>query len=129
MIVCNGTAALTAKAATTTLPIVFATGGDPVALGLVASLNRPGGNVTGLSFFTGELGEKRLELLRHLVPKATTIAVLVHPNTTRTEAERRDLQAAAQAIGQQLIILDASTGRDIEAAFPTFVQRAAGALL
>jgi putative ABC transport system substrate-binding protein len=67
--------------------------------------------------------------LRHLVPKATTIAVLVHPNTTQTEAERRDLQAAAQAIGQQLIILDASTGRDIEAAFATFVQRGTGALL
>jgi putative tryptophan/tyrosine transport system substrate-binding protein len=129
VIVCNGIAALTAKAATTTLPIVFATGGDPVALGLVASFNRPGGNVTGVSFFTGALGEKRLELLRQLVPKTTTIAVLVHPNTTQTEAERRDLQAAAQAIGQQLIILDASTDRDIEAAFGTFVQRGAGALL
>jgi hypothetical protein len=123
VIVCNGIAALTAKAATTTVPIVFATGGDPVALGLVASFNRPGGNVTGVSFFTGELADKRLELLRQLVPKATTIAVLVHPNTTQTEAERRDLQVAAQAVGQQLIILDAGTDRDIEAAFSTFVQR------
>jgi putative ABC transport system substrate-binding protein len=112
VIVCNGIAALTAKAATTTVPIVFATGGDPVALGLVASFNRPGGNVTGVSFFTGELADKRLELLRQLVPKATTIAVLVHPNTTQTEAERRDLQVAAQAVGQQLIILDAGTDRD-----------------
>ena len=123
VIVCNGIAALTAKAATTTVPIVFATGGDPVALGLVASFNRPGGNVTGVSFFTGELADKRLELLRQLVPKATTIAVLVHPNTTQTEAERR------QAVGQQLIILDAGTDRDIEAAFSTFVQRGAAALL
>jgi ABC-type uncharacterized transport system substrate-binding protein len=129
VIVCNGIAALTAKAATTTVPIVFATGGDPVALGLVASFNRPGGNVTGVSFFTGVLGEKRLELLRQLVPKATTIAVLVHPNTTQTEAERRDLQATPQAVGQQLIILDVGTDRDIEAAFATFVQRGAGALL
>jgi len=129
VIVCNGIAALTAKAATTTVPIVFATGGDPVALGLVASFNRPGGNVTGVSFFTGELADKRLELLRQLVPKATTIAVLVHPNTTQTEAERRDLQVAAQAVGQQLIILDAGTDRDIEAAFSTFVQRGAAALL
>ena len=75
------------------------------------------------------LGEKRLELLRQLVPKATTIAVLVHPNTTQTEAERRDLQATPQAVGQQLIILDVGTDRDIEAAFATFVQRGAGALL
>ena len=129
VIVCNGIAALTAKAATTTVPIVFATGGDPVALGLVASLNRPGGNVTGASFFTGVLGEKRLELLRQLVPKATTIAVLVHPNTTQTEAERRDLQATPQALGQQLIILDVGTDGDIEAAFATVAQRGAGALL
>jgi putative tryptophan/tyrosine transport system substrate-binding protein len=129
VIVCNGIAALTAKAATTTVPIVFATGGDPVALGLVASFNRPGGNVTGVSFFTGVLGEKRLELLRQLVPKATTIAVLVHPNTTQTEAERRDLQATPQVVGQQLIILDVGTDRDIEAAFATFAQRGAGALL
>jgi putative tryptophan/tyrosine transport system substrate-binding protein len=129
VIVCNGIAALTAKAATTTVPIVFATGGDPVALGLVASFNRPGGNVTGVSFFTGVLGEKRLELLRQLVPKATTIAVLVHPSTTQTEAERRDLLATPQAVGQELIILDVGTDRDIEAAFATLAQRGAGALL
>ena len=111
------------------MPIVFATGGDPVRDGLVASLNRPGGNVTGVVFFAAVLGAKRLELLRQLVPKATTIAMLVNPNTSNTEAERRDVQAAAQAIGQQLIILDVSSDRDIETAFATFVQRGAGALL
>jgi ABC-type uncharacterized transport system substrate-binding protein len=121
--------ALAAKAATTTIPIVFAGGGDPVQEGLVASLNHPGGNVTGVSFFAGALGPKRLELLLKLVPKATTIAVLVNPNTTETEAERRDVQAAAQAIGRQLIIVDVNSDRDIELAFATFAQRGASALL
>ena len=111
------------------MPIVFATGGDPVALGLVASFNRPGGNVTGVVFFTGVLGAKRLELLRLLVPTATKVGVLVNPNSPETEAERRDVQAAAQAIGQQLLILDAGSERDIETAFATFGQRGAGALL
>ena len=129
VIAANGIAALAAKAATTTVPIVFATGGDPVAQRLVASFNRPGGNITGVSFFAGVLGAKRLELLRQLVPKATTIAMLMIPNSPNTEAERRDVQAAAQAIGQQLIILDVSSDRDIEAAFATFVQHGAGALL
>ncbi len=129
VIVGNSPAARAAKAATTTVPIVFAYGGDPVRDGLVASLNRPGGNVTGVVFIAGVLGAKRLELLRQLLPKATTIAVLVNPNTPDTEAERSDVQAAAQALGQQLIILDASSDRDIETAFATFVQRGAGALL
>jgi len=129
VIVGNNISALAAKAATTTVPIVFADGGDPVRDGLVASLNRPGGNVTGVVFFAGVLGEKRLDLLRQLVPKATTIAMLVYPNTADTEAERRDVQAAALAIGQQLIMFDASSDRDIETAFATFVQRGAGALL
>jgi len=125
----DNVAALAAKAATKTIPIVFAGGGDPVQEGLVASLNRPGGNVTGVNFFAGVLGPKRLELLLQLVPKATTIAVLVNPNTTETEEERRDVQAAARAIGRQLVILDVSSDRDIELAFATFAQRGAGALL
>jgi putative ABC transport system substrate-binding protein len=129
VIVGNTDAALAAKAATTTVPIVFASGSDPVRDGLVASLNRPGGNVTGLVYFSAVLGAKRLELLRQLVPGATTIAVLVNPNTPLTEAERKDVQAAAQAIGQQLIIIDISSDRDIETAFAAFVQRGAGALL
>jgi putative ABC transport system substrate-binding protein len=129
VIVGNTDSALAAKAATTTVPIVFATGSDPVRDGLVASLNRPGGNVTGVSFFSGVLGAKRLELLRQVVPRATIMAMLVSPNTPVTEAERRDVQAAAQAIGQQLVIFDVSSERDIETAFATFVQHGAGALL
>ena len=129
VIVGNTDAALAAKAATATVPIVFASGSDPVRDGLVASLNRPGGNVTGLVYFSAVLGAKRLELLRQLVPGATKIAVLVNPNTPLTEAERKDVQAAAQVIGQQLIIIDISSDRDIETAFATFVQRGASALL
>ena len=129
VIVGNNIAAFAAKAATTTVPIVFAGGGDPVKDGLVASLNRPGGNVTGVVFISGVLGPKRLELLRQLVPKAKTIGLLVNPINPNTEAERRDVQAAAQALGQQLIILDVSSESEIEPAFATFVQRGAGALL
>jgi putative ABC transport system substrate-binding protein len=129
VIVGDNVSALAAKAATKTVPIVFAGGGDPVQEGLVASLNRPGGNVTGVNFFTGVLGAKRLELLRQLVPNATTIAVLVQPNTIQTEAERIDLQAAAREIGQQPLILDAGSDHDVEAAFAIFVQRRADALL
>jgi putative tryptophan/tyrosine transport system substrate-binding protein len=129
VIVANNNAALAAKAATKAIPIVFATGSDPVRDGLVASFNRPGGNVTGVSFFAGVPGAKRLDLLHRLVPKATTIGMLVNPNSPDTEAERRDVQAAAQALGQQLIILDVSNDRDIETAFATFMQRGAGALL
>jgi putative tryptophan/tyrosine transport system substrate-binding protein len=127
VIVGNTASALAAKAATTTVPIVAA-GGDLVAYGLVASLNRPGANVTGVSFFGVVLGAKRLELLRQLVPKGTTIGLLVNPNSPDTEAERRDVQAAALAVGQQLIGIDAGSDRDIETALATFAQRGAGAL-
>ena len=129
VIVANNDAALAAKAATTTVPIVFATGGDPVGEGLVASLNRPGGNVTGVVFLNSLIGAKRLELLRQLVPKATTIGVLVYPHSPTTAADRKYVQDAAQALGQQLLVLDVSSDRDIETAFATFVQRGAGALL
>jgi putative ABC transport system substrate-binding protein len=129
VIVANSPAAFAAKAATTTVPIVFAGGSDPVRDGLVASLNRPGGNITGVVFIASALAPKRLELLRQLVPKATTIGVLVNPNSVETEAERSDLQAAAQTVGQQLIIADVSSDRDIDTALATFIQRGAGALL
>jgi putative tryptophan/tyrosine transport system substrate-binding protein len=136
MIVGNTPAALAAKAATTTVPIVFTTGSDPVELGLVSSLNRPGGNVTGVSFLAAALGAKRLELLRLLVPKPSTIAVLGSLGSPEVEADRRrlsrdarDVQVAAQVIGQQLIVVDVGSDADIETAFATFVQRGAGALL
>jgi putative ABC transport system substrate-binding protein len=128
VIVGNTVAAIAAKTATTAIPVVFYTGGDPVEVGLVASLNRPGGNITGVSFFGNVLGAKRLELLRKLVPQVTTIAMLVNPSPD-AEPERRDVEATARAIGQQVIILDASSDRDIETAFATFAQRGVGALL
>jgi len=129
MILAAGGSGLAAKAATTTIPIVFTHGGDPVREGLVASLNRPGGNATGVVFFSSVLGAKRMELLRQLVPKETTFGVLVNPNIPETQAERTDVQAAAQAIEQQVVILDVRSDRDIETAFATFVQRGVGALL
>jgi putative tryptophan/tyrosine transport system substrate-binding protein len=129
LIVGDGNVAAAAKSATTNVPIVFATGSDPVRDGVVASLNRPGGNVTGVVFFNAVLGAKRLALLRQLVPKATTIGMLVNPNVPNTEAERKDVQAAALATGQQLIMLDVRSERDIETAFATLIQRGASALL
>jgi putative tryptophan/tyrosine transport system substrate-binding protein len=120
---------LAAKAATSTVPIVFTTGGDPVRDGFVASLNRPGGNVTGVSFFNSVLAAKRLELLHQIVPKATIIAAMSEDSSSPDiEAERRDLLAAAQAIGQQLIVLDVSIDREIETAITALVQRGVGAL-
>ncbi len=130
VIVGNSIAATAAKAATTSIPIVFITGTDPVRDGMVASLNRPGSNVTGVAFLTGALGAKRLELLRQMVPRATgIIAVLVYPNTPETEAERRDLKAAATAIGQQLIILEAKNDSEVEAAFASLRAHDVGALI
>jgi putative ABC transport system substrate-binding protein len=130
LIVGNTPSALAAKSANTTVPIVFVTGGDPVMQGFVSSLNRPGGNATGVSFLTSASGTKRLELLRQIMPKAAAIAMLVdvNPNLPQAENERRDVQAAAHAIGQELIVVEAGSDRDIEAAFATFTQRGAGAL-
>ena len=129
LIVGNTPAALAAKAATTTVPIVFASGGDPVKLGLVASLNRPGGNVTGVSFISTELGAKQLGLLRELRPGAARIAVLVDPKFPTTEGFVSELRAAASVIGQQIEVLYASSDREIEAALTTVVHRGAAALL
>jgi putative tryptophan/tyrosine transport system substrate-binding protein len=109
VIVANGPAALAAKAATTTIPIVFLTGFDPVPFGLVASLNRPGGNLTGVSNLNAELGPKRLELLHELVPTATLMAVLVNQSNSNAESQTSDLQAAARSLGLQLHVLQAST--------------------
>jgi putative tryptophan/tyrosine transport system substrate-binding protein len=121
-------AALAAKAATTTIPIVFGVGEDPVKLGLVASLARPGGNLTGINFFAGEITAKRLALLHELVPKAVRIAVLVNPaNIASTEAIK-DIPEAARAMGLQIQVLNASTSREIEAAFATLVRDRADAL-
>src|ERR1700756_2972974 len=112
--------ALAAKAASSMIPIVFLTGGDPVQLGLVASLNRPGSNVTGVTTLAVELGQKQLELLHELIPKATAIALLVNPtNPSLSEPTTKNLQAAAGTLGLQLRVLYASTEREIDAAFTT----------
>ena len=122
-------AVLAARAATTTIPIVFTVGGDPVRDGLVSSLNRPGGNATGASLFFGELIAKRLELLRELVPTAVRIAALVNPsNATETETIQRDLAVAARAMGLQIHVVNASTSREINLAFATFVRERPDAL-
>ena len=123
------TAAAAAKSATTTIPIVFSGGGDPVEIGLVASLNRPGGNVTGVSSMAGELGSKRVGLLQELVPRAARLAVLINPNNPLAEAFVADIRAAAPAVGQQLEVLTASTSQGIDAAFATLVETRADALL
>jgi ABC-type uncharacterized transport system substrate-binding protein len=122
-------AAFAAKAATTIIPIVFVGALDPVKAGLVASLNRPGGNVTGVTFIGASLGAKRLELARELVPNAGVIAVLTHPNSPDASEELRDLNTAAKAIGQELLVVSATSDRDFEAAFASVVQHRAGAVL
>jgi len=121
-------AALAAKRATYTVPVVFLTGGDPVELGLVASINRPGGNVTGISFLVNKLVAKRLELLTELAPRATTLGMLIDPNNPNTEADTRDAQAAASTLGRNLIVLKAATRGDLDAAFATLVQQQIAAL-
>ena len=129
VIVSNSLAAHDAKAATATIPIVFTSGSDPVRDGLVTSLNRPGGNVTGIVFINGALSSKRLELIRQLAPKATTIAALVNPHTPETDSEIRDVEAAAQTMGQALVVLNVASTGDIEAAFSTMGARGVGALI
>jgi putative ABC transport system substrate-binding protein len=122
-------AALAAKAATTTIPIVFGVGADPIELGLVASVARPGGNATGINFFVADIAAKRLGLLHDLVPKAVRIAVLINPaNASTAEATLRDMPEAARAVGLQIVVVNASTGREIEAAFATLVRERADAL-
>jgi putative ABC transport system substrate-binding protein len=121
--------ALAAKAVTTTTPIVFTMGSDPVAAGLVASLNRPGGNLTGVTGLNVAVGAKRLELLHELLPTAITIGLLVNPTNPNVETLSRELQTAARALGLQLHVLHASTERDFETVFTTLVQLRAGGLV
>jgi putative tryptophan/tyrosine transport system substrate-binding protein len=128
VIVANSIAALAAKAATSTVPIVFVTGSDPIGDGLVTSFSRPSGNVTGISFLSAGSSGKRLELLRQLVPGAATIAALVDPRTAETLAERRDLEAAAQAVRQRLFVVEIREDRELEPAFASMVEQKAGAL-
>ena len=128
VIVANVLAALAAKNVTATVPIVFATGSDPVKDGLVASLNRPGGNVTGVSFVSGALATKRLEILRQIAPNAITFAMLVNLDAGESQLEQREVQSAAQAIGQKIIVLDVNNAADIETAFATMAARSVDAL-
>jgi putative ABC transport system substrate-binding protein len=131
VIAANDTASsIVAKAATTTIPIVFASGADPVKLGLVASLNRPGGNVTGVTFVVAELGAKLLGLLHELQPGAVRVGVLVDPNFAPTQSFVSDVQAAVLSIGKQIeVLVEASTGRDIDTAFGSLAQKPIDALL
>jgi putative ABC transport system substrate-binding protein len=122
-------AALAAKQATTTIPIVFTSGADPVTAGLVASLGRPGGNVTGMSLFYAGLVSKRLGLLRDLIPKADVIAFLVNPNRVEGESQLKDVLAAAHIIGQQLVVANAVNESEIDMAFAAFASRQARGLL
>jgi putative tryptophan/tyrosine transport system substrate-binding protein len=117
------TAAMAAKAATGTIPIVFAIGADPVDLGLVSSLNRPGGNITGVAYFINTLGAKRLELLREMLPGVTLIGFLVNPRNPTTQSQTTDVQTAARKLGIDLLILNASSERDIDAAFAAFIEQ------
>jgi putative tryptophan/tyrosine transport system substrate-binding protein len=122
-------AALAAKAATTVIPIVFANGGDPLTSDLVASLNRPGGNITGVTFLTTTIVAKRLEMLRALVPTAIVIAFLVNPNNPIAEAETKSAKGGGRTLGLQMHVLNASTENEIDTAFAILVQQRADALL
>jgi putative tryptophan/tyrosine transport system substrate-binding protein len=130
VLVANTTAsALAAKPATSTLPIVFVTGGDPVELGLVASLNRPGGNLTGVSFLVNKLVAKRLELLSELAPGSAALGMLVDPNNPNAQADTKDAQAAATALGRKLVVARAGAASEIDAAFAALAQQGVSALL
>jgi putative tryptophan/tyrosine transport system substrate-binding protein len=130
VIVSNGTpAAVPAKAATTTIPIVFVTGADPVALGLVASLNRPGANLTGIVTLSSELAPKQLQLLRELIPNAAAFGILADPAFPPTQSIITDLQGAARTLGLQLVVVNARTDSDLETAFATFSQQRVDAAL
>jgi putative ABC transport system substrate-binding protein len=124
-----GESGLVAKAATPSIPIVFGSGGDPVEMGLVASLNRPSSNITGATFLTAALGAKRLGLLRELVPGTEVVALLVNPNTPVGRVQIRDVQEAARGLGQRLVVLDAGTDEKIEAAFAALYPQRVSALL
>ena len=129
VIVANVVAAAAAKAATTRVPIILVTGSDPVADGFVTSLNRPGGNITAVSFISGALGAKRLEMLRQLVPRATTTAMIVEEDAREAAAERAEVETAAQHFGLQLMVVPVNRERDFAAAFGAIVASKAGALL
>jgi ABC-type uncharacterized transport system substrate-binding protein len=129
VLVAGGGSGLEAKAATTTIPIVAAIGGDPVSSGHVASLNRPGGNITGVALFAYSLGPKRLEVLRELLPNAKLIAVLANPANTQALSDTRDVEAAARAAGQHLTVLTATSESEFEPAFAAMVQQRADGLL
>jgi putative tryptophan/tyrosine transport system substrate-binding protein len=120
---------LAAKAATTTIPIVFTLGGDPVEAGLVDTLGRPGGNLTGTTIMAVEMGPKRLELIRQLVPKTTAVAMLINPRFPTASAEAHEVQDAARAVGIQINLLNASTESEIDAGFTTIVEQKSGALI
>jgi putative ABC transport system substrate-binding protein len=125
----GNTSAVAAKSATSTIPIVFEIGGDPIELGLVASLSRPGGNITGVTFLVGTLTAKQLEILHETVPKAALIGFLLNPANADAEIKTKDALAGAAAVGQKLLVVPAHTDSELESAFVTFVQRRAGALV
>jgi putative ABC transport system substrate-binding protein len=125
----GGQSAMAAKAATSIIPIVFATGSDPVKQGLVASLNRPGGNVTGVSFYSNALAPKRLEILREIVLKASMIAMLMNPRSPSVESDVREMQSAAQGVGVEFVVVYAADEREFESAVAMAAQQQAGALI
>ena len=122
-------AVVAAKAATSTIPIVFNLGADPIQLGLVTNLNRPGGNITGVAMMTQEIEAKRLELLHELAPASTSIAILLNPANAQAESQEREAQPAARLLGRQLLVLKAGTEREIKNAFAALARERAGALL